>query len=76
MEPTPSRSTKIAESLLNLMLALLLIGAAFELVSTSVGLARGGNTLHGRTLPVHANLATAGRFRLPPASAKQESDRD
>ena len=63
----PSRSTGIAEFLLNLMLVVLLLGAAVTIVSTAVGLARGGNTLlGGRTLPVHAQLPREQVRSLPP----------
>ena|SRR5438876_9724742 len=48
------------------MLGLLLVGAALTIVSTVVGLARGGNTLlGGRTLPVHAELPREQVRSLP-----------
>jgi hypothetical protein len=61
-----SRATDIAEYLLNLMLMLLLLGAAAEVVFTSIALARGGNTLHSLTLPVHAQLPLDQNPPLPP----------
>jgi DUF2975 family protein len=62
----PSRPAKTAYFLVNLMLVLLLLGAAVEIVSTTVGLARGGNTLlGGRTLPVHAELPREQVRSLP-----------
>jgi Protein of unknown function (DUF2975) len=62
----PSRSTKIAGFLVNLMLVLLLVGGAVTIVSTAVGLARDGNTLlGGRTLPVHAELPREQVGSLP-----------
>ena len=62
----PSRSTDMAEYLLNLMLALLLLAAAAEIIVTGIALARGGNTLHGLTLPVHAQLPLEQNRPLPP----------
>ena len=53
----PSRATEIAYFLVNLMLVLLAIGAAVAVVSTAVGLSRGGNTLlGGKTLSMEAKL--------------------
>jgi hypothetical protein len=62
----PSRSTDMAEYLLNLMLVLLLLAAAAEIIVTGIALARGGNTLHGLTLPVHAQLPLQQNRPLPP----------
>ena len=62
----PSRSTDMAEYLLNLMLVLLLLTAAAEIIVTGIALARGGNTLHGLTLPVHAQLPLEQNRPLPP----------
>ena len=62
----PSRTAGLAYFLVNLMLVLLLIGASVELVSTSVGLARGGNTLlGGRTFRIDAKLPREQVKRLP-----------
>ena len=61
----PSRSTDMAEYLLNLMLVLLLLTAAAEVIFTGIALARGGNTLHGLTLPVHAQLPLEQNRPLP-----------
>jgi hypothetical protein len=62
-----SRSAEIAYFLVNLMLVLLLIGATVELVSASVGLARGGNTLlGGRTFRIDAKLPREQVKGLPP----------
>jgi len=70
----PSGPAKAAYFLVNLMLALLLVGAGVEIVSTAVGLARGGNTLlGGRTLPVHAELPQ-GQIRSLPHGVKLTHD--
>ena len=62
----PSRSIKIAEFLVNLMLVLLLLAGAVTILSTAVGLARHGNTLlGGRTFPVHAELPREQVGSLP-----------
>jgi Protein of unknown function (DUF2975) len=63
----PSRSANVGYRLANLLLVLLLLGATFAVVSTIVGLARGGNSLlGGRTLPVHAELSEDHVGSLPP----------
>jgi hypothetical protein len=64
---TPSRSIGIAEFLLNLLLALLVVAAILAITSTAVGLAQGGRTLFGgRTLPVQAELPSDDIRTLPP----------
>lgn len=70
----PSGPAKTAYFLVNLMLVLLLVGSALEIVSTTVGLARGGNTLlGGRTLPVHAELPQ-DQVRSLPAGVRLTHD--
>jgi DUF2975 family protein len=62
----PSRAAKTAYFLVNLMLILLLLGTTLEIVSTAIGLARGGNTLlGGNKLPVHAELPREQVKSLP-----------
>jgi hypothetical protein len=52
-----SRATEIAYLLVNLMLVLLVAGAVIAVVSTGVGLGRGGDTLlGGKTLSMEAKL--------------------
>jgi hypothetical protein len=63
----PSGAAKTAYFLVNLMLLILLLGTTLEIVSTAIGLARGGNTLlGGRMLPVHAELPREQVKSLPP----------
>jgi hypothetical protein len=62
----PSGAAKTAYFLVNLMLIILVLGTTLEIISTAIGLARGGNTLlGGRMLPVHAELPREQVTSLP-----------